>query len=36
VMLVAIGIGVVAAGRHTSDKEGVQLTVVSALALPRA
>ncbi len=34
VMLVAIGIGVVAAGRHTSDKEGVQLMVVSALALP--
>ena len=36
VMLTAIGIGLVAAGRHASEKEGVQLMVVSALALPRA
>jgi hypothetical protein len=34
VTLTAIGIGLIAAGRHVSEKEGVQLMVVAAIALP--
>lgn len=32
--LTALGVGLIAAGRRASDKEGVQLAVVTALSLP--
>jgi len=34
VTLTAIGVGLIAAGRHASEKEGVQLMIVTAIALP--
>lgn len=32
--LTALGVGLIAAGRHTSEKEGVQLLVVAGIATP--